>query len=799
MAAPGDELGGSHSGCVPSTNSALKCSMRLGQSLRSLTNAAFKCQTRLASARYKEIVLNGNVAVDAQACKAAAGSRFDAAFAVLTGSDSCAGSNALASTAAEKLSLLSDPNDPLSLDALGARVYCDATSAAILDPNSVDLGYVPASKDHLRCTGKVAGQLARLAAAVRKCHGKAAQSGYDERDPVFAVDACDAAALAKFDRATASLVGRGGCPACLAAGAQHAMAVDLINQLNDTNLNVYPCPDPVLHLGTLRLDRPTLLSLGVQLLISGDDDRDATASLRYRKVGDSEWREALPLLRVRPESVSGHAVPQQFAGSIFDLRPATSYELEIHAVDPDGGIDETRTIVGTTRTVPADPANPRYVNVNKPVAFAAALAEAQPGDVILLANGTYLGPFSFEASGTAENPIVIRGESEEGTILDGGNCTDCNVLEVYGSFVHIEQLSLRNANRALRFQTAGAEGNVVRWVHSRNTILGFGSREDQRDFYLCDNILEGRLIWPHVYTDDQGLHSNDDGIHVEGDGHVVCHNQLIGFGDALKTEQIGARAVDFYGNEVLSAYDNGVELDVAEGNVRAFRNRFTNNFAAISFQPIYGGPAYAFRNVVINVANEQMKFHGLGDATGPSGVFAYHNTFVSPGSALSLSTSATSHHFEVVNNLFVGPADLGGARAVDWLGPIDDGRFDYNGYFPDGAFRFNLPPAGLTSFFSFTSLQAGGLETHGRLLSQPIFANGLTPPSDFSETVAPVDATLATSSAAIDAGTALPNIDDGYTGSAPDLGALERGCPLPLYGVRPVGVDETNQPLGCTP
>ena len=43
----------------------------------------------------------------------------------------------------------------------------------------------------------------------------------------------------------------------------------------------------------------------------------------------------------------------------------------------------------------------------------------------------------------------------------------------------------------------------------------------------------------------------------------------------------------------------------------------------------------------------------------------------------------------------------------------------------------------------------------------------------------------------------LPNVNDGYTGSAPDLGALERGCPIPIYGVRPVGIDETNEPYGC--
>jgi hypothetical protein len=119
---------------------------------------------------------------------------------------------------------------------------------------------------------------------------------------------------------------------------------------------------------------------------------------------------------------------------------------------------------------------------------------------------------------------------------------------------------------------------------------------------------------------------------------------LTGFGDSMKTEQDGARAVDFYGNDVLTSYDNGLELDGSSGNARCFRNRFTNTYATLSYQPIFGGPAYTFRNVIVNVANEQMKFHANGTLE-PSGMLVYHNTFVSSGTALSLHDDATSHHF----------------------------------------------------------------------------------------------------------------------------------------------------------
>ncbi|HJQ85559.1 MAG TPA: hypothetical protein VKA21_15835 [Candidatus Binatia bacterium] len=581
---------------------------------------------------------------------------------------------------------------------------------------------------------------------------------------------------------------------------QHALGTAWVDRLDADNASIHPCADDVLHPGAVRLDRPTLMALGVQLPISGDDDHDAAVAVRYRVAGDATWRDALPLFRVRPEAVVGRIVPEQFAGSILDLRPATTYEIELRATDPDGPVDETMTLTATTRGVPGNPAVPHAVAVSDAAGLTAALAAAAPGDVIALADGVYAGPFVLDASGTPANPIVVRGASTEGTILDGGDCGSCNVLEVYGSHVHVERLTLRRANRALRFQTAGAAGNVARRLHARDVRLGFGSRQDQQDFYLCDNVLEGRLVWPHVYFDDGGAHSDDDGITVEGDGHVVCHNRLVGFGDALKNVQPGARAIDFYGNEVLSAYDNGIELDYTEGNARCLRNRFTNTFVTLSYQPTFGGPSYTARNVIVNVAYEQLKMQGVGGGTGPNGVLVYHNTFVSPAIALLLDDSVASHHFAIENNLFIGPATLAGPRVADWGGAVDDGRFDHDGWFPDGGFRFNLPPAGLVGWASFAAMQAEGIvEPHGVLVAEPIFASGLAAPAAYGTTVVPQDVTLAAGSNAIDRGRVLPGVTDGFQGAAPDLGALERGCPLPIYGVRPDGTDESNEPLGCPP
>jgi hypothetical protein len=47
------------------------------------------------------------------------------------------------------------------------------------------------------------------------------------------------------------------------------------------------------------------------------------------------------------------------------------------------------------------------------------------------------------------------------------------------------------------------------------------------------------------------------------------------------------------------------------------------------------------------------------------------------------------------------------------------------------------------------------------------------------------DLRLTEGSAAVDAGAVLFNVNDGFKGKAPDLGAYELGDALPHYGPRP--------------
>jgi hypothetical protein len=112
--------------------------------------------------------------------------------------------------------------------------------------------------------------------------------------------------------------------------------------------------------GEFLVDPPTLINLGFEWAISGDDNRNAKVEVSYRKKGTAQWKKAMPLMRLQRERVfwgnlkaDDHIInvelPNMFAGSILDLEPDTAYEAKFVLSDPDGVTGEATHIV-TVRT-----------------------------------------------------------------------------------------------------------------------------------------------------------------------------------------------------------------------------------------------------------------------------------------------------------------------------------------------------------------------------------------------------------------------------------------------------------------
>ena len=121
--------------------------------------------------------------------------------------------------------------------------------------------------------------------------------------------------------------------------------------------------------GELFTEPPTLINLGFEWLIQGDDNRNASVSVWFREQGTTEWRDGLPLLRLNGERVFSESrvdviVPNMFAGSVLDLKPDTDYETRFIINDPDGVIgNPERLALVRTRAEPQPYAGGRVLHV----------------------------------------------------------------------------------------------------------------------------------------------------------------------------------------------------------------------------------------------------------------------------------------------------------------------------------------------------------------------------------------------------------------------------------------------------
>src|SRR5215813_494966 len=124
--------------------------------------------------------------------------------------------------------------------------------------------------------------------------------------------------------------------------------------------------------GEFVIDPPTLINLGFEWFIEGDDNRNATVAVSYRKTGESRWLTALPLLRLQGERINNGlqldvVSPNMFAGSILDLESDTAYEARFVLSDPDGVTGEaTKTVTVRTRPEPRPAEGGRTFHVYPP-------------------------------------------------------------------------------------------------------------------------------------------------------------------------------------------------------------------------------------------------------------------------------------------------------------------------------------------------------------------------------------------------------------------------------------------------
>jgi hypothetical protein len=496
----------------------------------------------------------------------------------------------------------------------------------------------------------------------------------------------------------------------------------------------------------------TLISLGFEWRIDGDDNRNARVEVSYRKQGEQTWKTGPPLLRIGNERINENALqyvtPNGFAGSVFELEPATSYEARFVMSDPDG-VDgrAERMVTVRTRAEPMPAAGGKVYHVYPPgyngqkqePAFTGLLAayytgsshsdnfntyppRVQPGDTILVHAGLYKddrlryggglgtvssGTYFLTQSGTADRPIAIKAAGDGEVIFDGDGAYNLfNVMAA--NYNYFEGLTIRNTDLAFQAglkNIAGSSGLTIK--RSRFENVGRAVYTDwsgSKDYYIADNVMIGRFnpnylmgftgrTWQNLPEFNPKLVS-EYAVKVYGSGHVVAYNSIANFHDGVD--------VATYGNPdgsptpvrdrlpvSIDFYGNdvsNVEDNCLEADGGAHNIRiFRNRCFNHGHRALSVQPAFGGPVYFIrNIVYHAPEGGAVKFTASSSGIVVLHNTLIAPVKPMLLA--ASNVHYR--NNLILGKSETLETFAVETN--TNYSSSDYNGFRPNEGAEFSF-------------------------------------------------------------------------------------------------------------
>jgi Right handed beta helix region len=495
--------------------------------------------------------------------------------------------------------------------------------------------------------------------------------------------------------------------------------------------------------GRFLVEHPTLLNLGFEWEIRGDANRNATVTVEFRAVGESGWRQALPLVRIGGENVYrrrenlDYTVPDGFAGSILNLRPGTEYECRFQLADPDGASGQTaQTVRARTRDEPQPSKEGRKLHVYPPdyqgqrqepsftsllqAYYGAGLGDwsvvwerrAQPGDTILMHAGLYKperlnyvdplmtpfdGTMSLTLKGTREKPITIKAAGDGEVVFDGAG--NHRLFDVMASRYHIfDGLTIRNTDVGIfagQKEVLGAVGLAVK--NCRFEQVGFGVWTEyagSSDFYIADNLFLGRddrfrligwtgPMWASAGPYGSHLLTSYYAVKVYGPGHVIAHNAIAYFHDGI--------GISTYGTPPQDPDQQASSIDIYNNDLHLFNDDFVETDGGVHNVRVMNNRAI---NAAMGGYSSQPVFGGPVYFIGnilyhvPSGVaFKFSakpaGLFVYHNTIIGEQVSrdpSANMHFR--NNLFLG-RDTPGRGIMTWANSTDAFSSDYNGFRPN--------------------------------------------------------------------------------------------------------------------
>ena len=408
-----------------------------------------------------------------------------------------------------------------------------------------------------------------------------------------------------------------------------------------------------------------------------------------------------------------------------------------------------------------------------------AADSAPAGASVFVRNGTY-GAFSMYRSGTAAAPITFEAYPGETPVLDGGGNVPWTVKLSGVSYVNLDGLTVEGG------YADGQDGGGVLVVNSSYVAVTHS--------VLTNNKAFGIRTYNSTYVtiDHNDISHNATGVRIDraGEGVLVTNNQIHDNDKMMVNtpggdDDVGAIAIGITrttGHSIISG-------NLIWGN-RAPSYDFGWDGGAMD---IYAASNWTFTDNV-TWDNENVFESGTDSAKSPcdGNVFTRNLNYAATtqGRTYGMILRCGSNML-VANNTFVGMQDFVFALSDNkgvWGGSIAGLRLLNNVVSVSNAEVFRLETAmpssvaidynlvqvsgtavvanGVTNYGSTTSLSTyrtwTGYETHG-LQADPLFVNASA--NEFS---------LLSNSPAVDTATAISGVTNGYSGSAPDIGYLER-------------------------
>jgi len=319
-----------------------------------------------------------------------------------------------------------------------------------------------------------------------------------------------------------------------------------------------------------------------------------------------------------------------------------------------------------------------------------------------------------------------------------------------------------------------ASDNLVQGCTFAINDIGIGIKRNSHRNVIQDNEFYDTIFdWP--WGDIKDLGGLEDGGVVfydpaNGRGNVirrnVFHDDFDGLGVCPSSTAATTNETDIYENLVYNMGDDGMETDGQCSNVRIWDNTFHDVLMGISLAPVYTGPVYVIRNLIYRTgvgnndyAGSPFKFNSGYGRSGP--MYLFHNTSDAalPGNnGIDIRAPGTWATIYARNNIWSG-TDYA-LNNYNETQPID---FDYDDLYTTNPEEFvywgSGPDRHMHDLPTFQLLT--GQEPHG-ISVEPGFVDPTA--GDYA---------LGSDSDLIDAGVAIPGINDDYSGSAPDMGAFE--------------------------